>query len=98
MKISSFLCDTRRFGVGSNRLLPVTEPGENVRRHVLRVCRGRRHLGVAARRREPLLGERRRIVEVYQIMSYARMLRLTRPDFFQDCGPLELIGISLVGG
>ena len=65
---------------------------------MLRVRRGGRHLGVASRRREPLLGERRRIVEVDQIMRDPRMLRLARPNLFQDCRALELIGIGLVGG
>ncbi len=98
VKIRGFLRDTSRFDVGINRLLPVADAGENVRRHVLRVRRTGGHLGVASRRREPLLGERRRIVKVYQIMRDSRMLRLTRPDFFQDGRPLELIGIGLVGG
>jgi len=33
------LGDARRLGIGGNRFLPVTDPGEDVRGHVLRVRR-----------------------------------------------------------
>jgi len=64
---------------------------------VLRVRRPRGHLGVSSRRREPLVGERRRIVKVYQIMGDPRMLGWRVQIFSRIAAPLELIGIGLVG-
>ena len=97
VEIRGFLGHAPRFGVGSNRILPVADAGENVRRHVLRVCRRGRHLGVASSGRKPVLRERGRIIKVDQIMGDSGMLRLTRPNLLQNCRSLKLIGISLVG-
>jgi hypothetical protein len=49
--------------VGGNRLLPVADAGKDVRRHMLRMRRRRRDLGIAHGRVEALLGDRRIVVE-----------------------------------
>ena len=54
------LCRARRRDVGRDRFLPIADAREDVRRHVLRVRRGRRDLGVSLGRIEPFLGKGRR--------------------------------------
>ena len=56
-----------------------------------------RDLGVAPRRIEAFLGDRRIVVEVDQIVRDAGMLRLAFADRLQDRRALELVGIGLVG-
>ena len=51
---------------------------------------------IASCRLEPAFGERRRVVEMDQVMRHARMLRLTRPDLFKNSRTFQLIGIGLV--
>jgi len=58
--------------------------------------RRRRDLGVTHRGVEALLGDRRIVVKVDQIVGDARMLGLALEDRLQDGRAFELIGISLV--
>jgi len=64
---------------------------------VLGVRDGRRDLGVAARRDERAIRERRIVVAVDQIMGDARMVGLFAIDFFEDGRRLQLVGVRLVG-
>ena len=91
------LRDTRGFGVGRDRLLPVADAREDVRGHVLGMRRGWRDLGIASRGIEALLGDRRIVVEVNEIVRDAGMLRLALGDRLEDCRALELVGVGLVG-
>ena len=68
-----------------------------MRRHMLGVRRSRRDFGVALGGVQPLLGDRRIVVEVDQIVGDARVRGLPFEDRLQDRSALELIGVSLVG-
>ena len=99
--ITDFLVGLRgphRSRVGRDRFLPIADPGENVRRHVLRVRRIRRDLRIAQRRRQAFGGDARIVVQMDQIMRDAGMLRLALEDRLEDGRPLELVGVGLVGG
>ena len=87
-----------RRDVGSDRFLPIADAREDVRRHVLRVRRRRRDRSVELGGIEPLLGDRRIVVEMDQIVRHARMSRLPLEDRLEDCRALELVGVGLVGG
>ena len=69
-----------------------------MRRHMLGMRRGGRDLCVTPGGIESLLGDRRIVVEVDQIVRDAGMQRLTLEDSLEDRRPLQLIGIGLVGG
>src|SRR5262249_20578843 len=62
----------------------------------MRRCRG--DLGIAPGRIEPFLGKRRMVVEVDQIVSDARMSRLTLEDRLQQHNACELVRIGLIVG
>ena len=62
--------------VGVDRLLPVAEAREDVRRHVLRVRRRRRDPRVPPRGVEALVGDGREVVAVDQIVRHARVVGL----------------------
>ena len=66
-------------------------------RHVERVRRGGRELGVAVGRLQPALGERRVVVGMDQVVHDARVVRLARELRLQDLGRLELPRVGLVG-
>ena len=57
----------------------------------------RRDVGVAQRRRQPVLGHFRRVVGVDQVMRDPRMVGQLRPHLFEDRARLFLIGVGLVG-
>src|SRR5262249_30896207 len=57
-----------------------------------------RDLGVTPRRREPLLGQRRRIVAVNEVMRDAGMIGHLGADRLENGGGLALICGGLVGG
>ena len=97
VEILGFLRDTRRFGVRGDGFAPIADAREDVRRHVLGMGRRRRDLGVASRSLEALLGDRRIVVEVDQVVRHAGMLRLTLGDRLEDRRALELAGVGLVG-
>ena len=78
VEIGGFLRDTLRHDVGINRLLPIADAREDMRRHMLRMRGAGRDLGVEPRGLEPLLGDRRIVVKVDQIVRDAGMLRLAR--------------------
>ena len=61
------------------------------------MCCRRRDFGIAPGGIEPLLGDRRIVVKMDQIMRHAGVLRLALGDHLQDCRALELAGIGLVG-
>ena len=61
------------------------------------MCRCRSDLGIAAGSIEALLGNRRIVVEMNQVMRHAGMLRLASRDRLQDRCALELAGVGLVG-
>src|ERR1700754_3050105 len=81
-----------------NRFFTITHARKHVRRHVLRVGRVWRDLGVVRCRSETFVGDRRIVVEMNQILSDAGMHRLPLPDRLQNGGALELVGVGLVGG
>ena len=87
---------THRGLIGGDRFLPVADAGEDVGRHVLRMRRRGRDLGVTHGRVEAFLGDRRIVVKVDQIVGDAGMLGLALEDRLQDGRAFELIGISLV--
>ena len=84
--------------VGVDRLLPVAEPREDVRRHVLRVRRRGRDLRVATRGVEALVGDGREVVAVDQVVGHSRMLGLLGEDLLEDGRGLELVRVRLVVG
>ena len=98
VEIGGFLGDTLRDHVGVDQLLPIADAREDMRRHVLRMGGAGRDLGVEPRRVEPLLGDRRIVVEMDQVVRDAGMLRLALEDRLQDRRALELVGVGLVGG
>jgi len=89
--------DARGFDIGGNRVLPVADAGEDVRRHVQSMRRAGGDLGIAPGGIEAFLRDGRSVVEMNQIMRHARMLRLTLEDRLQNGRPFELIGVGLVG-
>ena len=86
-----------RCRVGFDRLLPVTDACEDVRWHVQCMRSIRRNLGIAARRVDASLRNRRIIVKVDQVVNHAGMLRLAKIDLLENACALELICIGLVG-
>jgi hypothetical protein len=92
------LCGADRSEIRRNRFFPITHARKNVRRHVLRVGRVWRDLGIVKCSSETFVGDRRIIVEMNQIMRDAGMHRLPLPDRLQNGGALELVGVGLVGG
>ncbi len=62
-----------------------------------RVWRVRGDVGVAARRGQALLRERRRVVAVDEIVRDARMVGVLGELLLEDAGRLEVRGIRLVG-
>src|SRR3989442_214116 len=82
--------------IGLDGLPPEPPPREDVGRHVERVRRGWRDRGVTPRGGEPLLGDRRVIVAVDQIVRDTRMLRLRGEHLLEDPRGLELVGVRLV--
>ena len=66
-------------------------------RHVQGMRHRRRDVGIAQRRRQPVLGHCRRIVGVDQIMRDTRMIGHLRTDLIEDRLRLFLIGVGLVG-
>jgi hypothetical protein len=97
VKIGSFLRDTLRDSIRVDRLLPIADARKNMRRHVLRVCGVRGDFGVESRCVESLIGNRRIVVEVNQIVRDAGMLRLANKDGLKNRGSLELVGVGFVG-
>jgi hypothetical protein len=83
--------------VRGDRLLPIADAREDVRRHVLRMRRGGRDLGVQVGRLQAFFGDRRIVVEMDQVVRDARMLRLALPDRPEDRRSLELLCVGLVG-
>ena len=78
-----------RAPVGSNRVLPCANAGENMRRHVERVrCRWR-DLGVALCRLQAFLGNRRIVVAVYKIVRDAGMLGVFQRTGLRGSGRLS---------
>ena len=90
------LGNPRGVRVRIDRLLPVANAREDVRGHVQGVRRIGRHLRVAPCGRQALLGQRRRVVEVNEIVRDTRMVWLPIPDLLEDRRTLELIGVGLV--
>ncbi len=87
----------RRGGVGVDRFLPVAEAGEDVRRHVERVRRIGRDIRIRLGCVETMLGDRRRIVGVDEIVGDTGMTRLRGENLAQDRRRLQLVGEALVG-
>jgi len=75
VRLLGFLCDTQRHCVGVDRLLPVPDACEDVRRHVLGVRGARSDLGVEPGGFEAFVGQRRRVVEMDQVVRDAGMAR-----------------------
>ena len=65
---------------------------------MLRVRHGRRDGGVASGRPQTLLGNRRVVVAVDQVVRDGRMVWLSHGDAFEDLGGLEGVRERLVGG
>ncbi len=86
--------DLKRRRVRGNGFLPKPDHGVDVRRHVPRVRHGRRNAGIAPRRRNSLLGKRRKVVGVNEVMRHARMLRVLLEEFLQQRRGLDLIGVG----
>ena len=76
--------------------LPRADAREDVRRHVLRVRRGRGDFRVAARGRHAEVRDRRIVEGVHDVVCDARVIRLLREDRLQDCRGLLLVGVALV--
>ena len=75
--------------VAAYRFLTVAEPGEDVRRHVQRVRRGRGDFRIAAGRPKARLGKPWRVIAMDQVVRHARMVRLLGEDRLEDrCGAL----------
>src|SRR5262245_39703451 len=53
--------------------------------------------GIAARGVDPLVGERRIIVGMDEIVGYSWMLRVLLEQLFQNGCRLKLVGVALVG-
>ncbi len=84
--------------VGGDRFLPVAHAREDVRGHVKRMRRVGRDGGIGFRRRQALLGDRRIVVAVDQVVGDAGMVRMCLEQRFEYRGGLELVGVVLVGG
>src|SRR6476661_9147015 len=69
--------------VGRNRVFPESDAGEDMRGHMLRMRRSRRDFGVAPGGVDPFLRERRRVVEMNEIMSDTWVPRLPLVDRLQ---------------
>ncbi len=82
-------CGALRGDVGVDQFLPIADAGKNVRRHVQGMGRRGRDLGITPGGFEALVGDRRIIVEMDQIVRHAGMLRLALGNDFQDAAPLS---------
>src|SRR5207302_10872091 len=83
--------------VGADGLIPWTDPGEDVRRHVIGVCRSRRDFSVRTGCTQTFLGQQGIVVAVDDVVGYARMLGLVGENRLEDFAALALIGKGLVG-
>ena len=97
VEVAGFFRDALRDVVRVDRFLPIADTREDMRRHMLCVRGVGRDLGVEPRRIKALLGDRRIVVEMDQVVRDAGMLRLALKDRLQDRRSLELVGIGLVG-
>ena len=80
-----------RSAIGLDRFLPQAHARERVRRHVQRVRHRRRERRVAARRAQRLLGERRVIVGVNDVVREPGMLRMLLEERLEDRRGLQLL-------
>ena len=69
-----------------DRAVPQAKPGEDMRRHVQRMRRGRRDLRVGTRCRQSSLRQLGTVIGKGQIVRHAGMIRLAPPDRLQDIG------------
>ncbi len=84
--------------VGGDRLLPQSEPREDVGRHVQGVGRGRRDAGVGAGRGQGQLRQRRVVEAVDDVVRDSRMIGRAGQHGVEDVRRLLLHGVRLVGG
>ena len=82
--------------IGIDVVLPEADAGEDVRRHVQRMRRGRSDLRIAAGGRNSELRQLRLVVAVDQIMRHARMIGLGGEELFKNRGCLFAVGECLV--
>src|SRR5258705_9946227 len=76
--------------VGGRRLLPVSQPSENMRGHVLRVWDSRSGFGVGSGRLETICSMCWIIVSVNQVVQDTRMLRILCVYLFKEPGCCNL--------
>ena len=81
-----------RSKVGVNVVLPQTNAGENVRRHVQGVRSRRRNLRVSSRGGNAELRQLRLVVAVDQVVCNSWMIGLSSEQFFQHGGCLPAFG------
>ena len=76
---------------------PIADTREDMRGHMLCVGGVGSDFGVQPRCVEPLLGNRRVVVKMDEIVRDTGMLRLTSKNRFEDRRAFKLIGVGLVG-
>src|SRR5437899_469529 len=96
MRFIAGLGSARRYGVGVDRLFPISDARENMRWHVLRMWRCRGNLRIPFSGIEALFGQGRRVVKMDEVMSDTRMMRLALENRLENAGALELHCIGLV--
>ena len=89
--MSHFLRAPCRPAIGVDRFLPEADARERVRRHVQRVRDIRRQRRIAASRAQRLLGERRVIVGVNDVVRETWMFRMFFVERLENGRGLELL-------
>src|SRR5215472_984164 len=77
--------------IGLNVILPQTEPGKNVRRHVQRMCRRWRYARIKTSGRQPFVRELRFIASMNKIVRYPGMVRFYFEQIVQNGNGLTRI-------
>ncbi len=88
----------RRGRIGDDGIVPKSQPGEDVRRHMLGVRGIRRDFGVGARRGQSEFRGRRVVHTVNDVMGDAGVIRVLRQQPIENRGALSLPLVCLVGG
>ena len=88
----------RRLDVGGHRFLPQADTREGVRGHVERVGHGRRDVRVRARGRQRLVGQRRHVVGVDDVVRQPRVVRHLLVERLENLRGAQVLRERLVGG
>src|SRR6516225_2808786 len=96
MRFVASFCSSHRFHIRGDRFVPIADTGKNMRGHMLRMRRCRCDLRIPPSCIKPFLCERRRVVEMNEVVSDTGMTGLALEDRLENRSTLVLHCIGLV--